>query len=80
MSTDIRVLLVKLTDRLHNMRTLRFVESESGRKRKARETLTIYAPLADRLGMSRLCHEVRDTLLFPQPWRGARINTNRSCL
>ena len=63
MSTDIRVLLVKLTDRLHNMRTLRFVQSESGRRRKARETLTIYAPLADRLGMSRLCHEL-ETLAF----------------
>ena len=63
MSTDIRVLLVKLTDRLHNMRTLRFVNSEQARRRKARETLAIYAPLADRLGMSRLCHEL-ETLAF----------------
>ena len=60
MSTDIRVLLVKLTDRLHNMRTLRYVNSEGSRRRKAHETLTIYAPLADRLGMSRLCHELED--------------------
>ena len=59
MSTDIRVLLVKLTDRLHNMRTLRYVNSGLPR-RKAHETLTIYAPLADQLGMSRLCHELED--------------------
>ena len=51
MSSDIRILLVKLSDRLHNMRTLRYVASASARRRKARETLFIYAPLADRLGM-----------------------------
>ena len=63
LSTDIRVLLVKLTDRLHNMRTLHYITSRESRRRKAHETLNIYAPLADRLGMARLCHEL-ETLSF----------------
>ena len=63
MSTDIRVILVKLADRLHNMRTLRFVASAEARRRKAFETMKIYAPIADRLGMSQLCLEL-ETLAF----------------
>ena len=63
LSTDVRVLLVKLIDRLHNMRTLHFISNPASRRRKAHETLNIYAPLADRLGMARLCHEL-ETLSF----------------
>jgi len=58
MSEDIRVLLVKLADRLHNMQTLNFIKSEDKRKRIAAETMDIYAPLAERIGIQ----EIRDAL------------------
>jgi GTP pyrophosphokinase len=58
MSEDIRVLLVKLADRLHNMRTLHFIESPDKRRRIANETMEIYAPLAERIGL----HDVKDEL------------------
>ena len=60
MSEDIRVLLVKLADRLHNMQTLHHVQSPDKRRRIARETMEIYAPLAERIGMQRFKDELLD--------------------
>ncbi|NRB11200.1 MAG: bifunctional (p)ppGpp synthetase/guanosine-3',5'-bis(diphosphate) 3'-pyrophosphohydrolase [Rickettsiaceae bacterium] len=69
MSDDIRVLLVKLADRLHNMRTISFVKSEEKRKRKALETMEIYAPLAERIGIQQIKTELQDIcfrVLYPK--------------
>ena len=65
MSRDIRVLIVKLADRLHNMRTLHYVQSPERRTRIARETMEIYAPLADRIGMDAIKTELQ-SLAFQQ--------------
>jgi GTP pyrophosphokinase/guanosine-3',5'-bis(diphosphate) 3'-pyrophosphohydrolase len=63
MSDDIRVLLVKLADRLHNMRTLHYLKDPDKRRRIARETMDIYAPLAERIGMYEFMTEMQ-TLAF----------------
>lgn len=60
MSEDIRVLLIKLADRLHNMRTLHFLKSPEKRARIAKETLDIYAPLAERIGMQEVKSELEE--------------------
>ena len=72
MSRDIRVLLVKLADRLHNMRTLHFVVDPDRRKRIARETMEIYAPLAERIGMDAGEERTADAGLRPARTRSLR--------
>jgi GTP diphosphokinase / guanosine-3',5'-bis(diphosphate) 3'-diphosphatase len=71
MSEDIRVLLVKLADRLHNMQTVHFIESGEKRRRIARETMEIYAPLAERIGMQRMKDQLED-LAFAELYPEAR--------
>jgi GTP pyrophosphokinase len=73
MSEDIRVLLVKLADRLHNMRTLGFIKDADKRRRIARETMEIYAPLAERIGMHRMKDDLED-LAFAELYPDARAS------
>jgi GTP diphosphokinase / guanosine-3',5'-bis(diphosphate) 3'-diphosphatase len=81
MSEDIRVLLVKLADRVHNMRTLHFIQDPQRRYRIAKETLDIYAPLAERLGINKMKDELED-LAFKEihPEQYASIQTRLNFL
>jgi GTP pyrophosphokinase len=73
MSEDIRVLLVKLADRVHNMRTLHYIKNPEKRRRIALETMEIYAPLAERIGMQELKMELED-LAFSELHADARAS------
>jgi len=79
MSKDIRVLLVKLADRLHNMRTIHFMREPERRARIARETMEIYAPLAERIGMDRVKTELQNlsfSVLDPEAYDSIQARMN----
>lgn len=75
MSRDVRVLIVKLADRLHNMRTLKHVPNADSRRRKAMETLEIYGPLARRIGMEKMAREL-ESLAFHEAFPDAELAIN----
>lgn len=80
MADDIRVILIKLADRIHNMRTLQFHKSEAKKKQIAQETLDIYAPIAGRLGIYWIRKELEDTsfmYLMPEEYIKIRNLVNK---
>ena len=77
MSEDIRVLLVKLSDRLHNMRTLHYIKNPEKRQRIARETMDIYAPLAERIGIQEMKQELEDLSFTELNWDARQSILNR---
>ena len=79
-SKDIRVLLVKLADRLHNMRTIISIKDKKRRERIARETMEIYAPLADRMGMNHIRDELEDLSFSELNSKARELIVNRLSL
>ena len=80
LSSDPRIIIVKLADRLHNMRTLNYLKNSEKRKEKASETLKIYAPIANRIGMHKLKWELEDLsfkYLYPEQYQELKQMLNR---